>query len=316
MVNIDGVCLGVFIIILLTDIFMIVALLRFGGLPVSGFSIQKWFQLDPDYLKMTFESRNSWRIFDDMLSLLSSISLVALFLPIFQVSWILSHRGKRRIVHHISIFILALAGGLSELMASLMTVGARSAAHRINDVAQLDSWVSGDSELSVNGGIYYEDDGFGRRVFEIVYFMAVGLTTWVDAFEWLCLALIFTILYFEVRIEHKLLREGEITIDKNVAYLGLIIGIFGYFEFLSLVARVESWEVWSIISFFAYIINVCALLPAWLVLLGKNLPRIRASFENQHEAIPLRTDDISLESEDNSLGENVSFSDSDEDTDR
>jgi len=282
----DAICIKVLILFLVANILVIVEMLRFGGKPTSGYSYLKWTQLDPDYLKMTFESRTSWLIFDDLLSCLSSISLFALFLPIFQVSWILSRGGKHRIVRHLSIFLIALAGGLGELMASLMVIGARTAAHRINS-SPLDNWMSGDTK-------YYEDDGVGRRVFEIVYLMAIGSTTWVDAFEWLCLSLVFMILYFEMKTSHTLKREGEITFEPCLATLGLVISYFAFFEFLAQLARAASWNLWTTVSFYMLITNLFILLPCWLVLLGGSLPQIRTSFQNRQEEMPLREVDSSL----------------------
>merc|ERR1719491_1414600 len=178
-VKIDSTCLVVLLMFLVGNIIKFLSWLTFDATN-KDFSYRSWTSLDPDYLKQSFESKSSRFIFDDVVSLLSSISFVALFVPIFQVSWMLSHGGNHRTINHLFIFLLCVSGGLSELMASLMMTGLRHTLHWSSK--SVVDWGLRQGDTSYDDEIH-TDDGVGWRSLEIVYMMNIGLVTWVDAFE-------------------------------------------------------------------------------------------------------------------------------------
>jgi len=248
-----------------------------GRYTAGNFANRQSLSRDPIYLEERFDKRSEHRGFDDIVSMLSALSLFALFVPIFQVSWILSRGGKRGIVRHITIFVLAMAGGLCELLSSLMMTGTRSMASFLSRNFELNDWGLCNNYESDNG------DGLGWRVLELSYMMNRGLTTWVNAFEWLCLSAIFLILFIEVKEEIRQLRDDAISFSQGWASIGLIIGQLGLFEFISDVMRSSNWRFFSSVSHVITIINFWVLLPVWLIMLGMKLPKMKESFEDREE---------------------------------
>ena len=106
---------------------------------------------------------------------------------------------------------------------------------------------------------------------------------WMNAFEWICLFGILTLIFFSVRAEHKNLREGAVTFGKKWATLGLVIGILGLFEFLADILRFQYWRFFARASFGIAIVNTLILLPIWFIILGRQLTSIRLSFERMSE---------------------------------
>jgi len=267
----DASCLFAFMLLYVSNILEFIqrTVLRSGRYGAGGHRSSFSFN-DPNRLEEMFDKRSDHRGFDDTVSMLSAISLFALFVPIFQVSWILSRRGKRGIVRHITLFVLAVAGGVCELLSSLMMTGTRSMASFLSRDFELSDW-----EIPDNG------DGIGWKVLELSYIMSRGLTIWVDAFEWLCLGGIFTILFFEVLDEKRQLKESAISFTQAWAILGLIIGQLGWIEFISDILSTSNWWLFPGISHTITIINLWILLPTWLIMLGMKLPKMKQTFEAQ-----------------------------------
>jgi len=119
------------------------------------FSMQNWQDLDPDYIKQNFEYRLSFLGLTNVASMMNALALFAVFIPMLQVSWILTNGGKRRLASHTAICALALAGGLCELIVNLMMIGIHNVVAWLVSSFKLDDW----SE---------EGDGTGWRVLEVV----------------------------------------------------------------------------------------------------------------------------------------------------
>ena len=118
-------------------------------------TMQNWKDLDPDYIKQNFEYRLSFLGLTNVASMMNAVALFAVFIPMLQVSWILTNGGKRRLASHTAICALALAGGLCELIVNLMMIGIHNVVAWLVSSFNLDDW----SE---------EGDGTGWRVLEVV----------------------------------------------------------------------------------------------------------------------------------------------------
>lgn len=107
------------------------------------------------------------------------------------------------------------------------------------------------------------------------------MTTWINAFEWISIFGIMTILFIVVRSErnYSYSDAGTETFGIKWATLGLIIGIFGLFEFVAEILRLQSWVTFMEISFVVRSINMFLLVPIYLFVLGRQLPTIKESFE-------------------------------------
>ena len=103
----------------------------------------------------------------------------------------------------------------------------------------------------------------------------------MTAFEWFCIFCIMTILFFAIRSQNKSSENPKVTFGRKWSLLGLGIGILGLFEFIANIMKLHSWVYYSRISLVILVINTLVLLPIWLFVLGRQLPAVRASFENK-----------------------------------
>jgi hypothetical protein len=277
-------CLLAIVITFVSDI---VELIPFNRIPeeadsddndggASGTSyFDKWTNLNPSFLEMTFEHRSKYSGLESLSLILGALSTFALIVPIAQVSWILSHGGRRSLGLHSAVVIVAMVMGMCELIVALMTVGARQSFQFITDTFELKDWnlLSATDDESGN-------DGTGYRVLELIDFSVNGITTWMNAFEGICLCIIMTLLFLAVRGENLSTGPRKATFGQKWSYLGLLIGYLCLFEFLADVIDLQSTYFYGMVSFAFVILNSLVLIPVWLFVLGRQLPSIRYSFEN------------------------------------
>ncbi len=132
----------------------------------AKFSFQDLGDLNPDYIRDRFAFDNEQRGIVDLSIMLNAIATMAFFVPILQVAWILSDGGKRRVASQALVLIMALAGGMCELIVSLMSLGIRSTVigwFGNSDFFNLENWIEEDS-----------GDMIGWRVLELVYTIMRG----------------------------------------------------------------------------------------------------------------------------------------------
>lgn len=269
-------CLIALVLVFIADVLEVVTVRKFFSFNKSlsgGFTVESWEKLDPDFLREVFANRAKMSTLSGITSIMSALSIFALIIPMIQVSWILSQGGKRHVGLHAAVCVLAMACGFTELITSLMMIGARGAFSFIVEMFDLDDWQLQRDNDEDSGG-----DGTGYRVLEMIDIVVNGMATWMDAFEWVSTFAIMTILFFLVKAERN---SGKVTFGKKWSYLGLAIGFFGLFEFIASILRMTSWVFYSRMSFVILICNTLVLLPIWLFVLGRQLPAVRASFENQ-----------------------------------
>jgi len=122
-------------------------------------------------------------------------------------------------------------------------------------------------------------------VLELSYMMNRGLTSWVNAFEWICLSAIFLILFIDIALAkwQRNLSENDVKFTITWASLGLIIGLLGWLEFVSDILRTKNWRVFSKVSHTIAVINLWLLLPVWLLMLGMKLPKMKRSLGNRQD---------------------------------
>jgi hypothetical protein len=96
-----------------------------------------------------------------------------------------------------------------------------------------------------------------------------GLLLWVDAFEWLALFGILVLTYFSVGTT----PENKHTFGRFWPFLGLVIAFLCFVDFAADVLRLEEWRVFSKFAVFVSVVNTVFLLPAWVIMLGRVLPK-------------------------------------------
>jgi len=263
----DVTCLLTVVFRLTSDVLRIVQFAKRMSSDDMQFSQENMYALNPTYLQNQWESRSF--ALDTTAAMFSALSWLFLCIPILQISWFLSGGGKRGIASFTMVVVLAVTGSLCELISSLMVVGANSALN----------WISTDFELEDWDLVANTPDGTGWKVLEMIHLCMRGMLLWIDAFEWICLFGILTLLAIKVRSENKIVQEGSAVFGNKWAALGLAIGLFSMFEFISEILRMWNWQLFASVSRIISAINLIILLPIWLIVLGRQLPIARAAFE-------------------------------------
>lgn len=155
----EASCAIALVLVVISNILQAIATSKFLSRRNSGnFSMQSWKQLDPDYIKEHFQTSVSDTGIHSITTITKAIALFFIFVPIIQVSWILSNGGKKRLSTHVAICVLAIAGGMCELVVNLMMIGTNSMTAWLASSFNLDDWDS-------------EGDGQGWRVLELMTMM-------------------------------------------------------------------------------------------------------------------------------------------------
>jgi len=284
----DISCLVALVLVVTSDVLDILATSRtfwFFNNDKSRFSLDDLADLDTDYIKIRFNFDLENLELYGFSTIMSALAIFAFFVPILQVAWILSDGGKRRVASMGLILVLALTGGMCKLIVSLMLLGIRSTAI---------GWIGSDTFFNLDNWLGEAGDGdgdgdmLGWKVLEVTYTILNGMTLWISAYEWMSIFVIMVILFFTVRAENKYTRE---TFGMKWAFLGLVIAFLGLLEFVAEILRLRTWLTYMKISFVLSMINSLIFVPTYLIVLGRQLPAIKESFEvwntDSDEAKPL-----------------------------
>mmetsp|Transcript_6507 Transcript_6507/g.10857 ORF Transcript_6507/g.10857 Transcript_6507/m.10857 type:complete len:303 (-) Transcript_6507:79-987(-) len=261
MAIIDLSCLLTTILFWTSNLLYIVG---FGHKNRRSFNFSTWTELEPAYIEQEWQRRSEERGISSAASLLGALAWFSLVVPILNVVWILSVGGQRRVGLHVVIAALALGGSISELLARLMMVGVENVGVWLSQDWNLDNWAS-------------EGDGLGWRTLEVGYMLSRGVIMWIDAFEWLALAGIYTLIFVSLRADTD--SSSAASFSMKWAYLGLVLGVLSTIAFLADTLRFLSWKLMTTIEMFVAIVNTLILFPIWLIWLGRQLPRLRTKYE-------------------------------------
>lgn len=290
--NMDPSCLVALVIVFIADLLEILSIrddysfIVNGPSPTSTLSFYEgWTQFDPAFLQNKFIRRAQINGLASFATLINALSLFAVIIPILQVSWVLSRGGKKDLGLHAAICVLAMASSFCILIVSLMMIGARGAMKLIVERFEISDW-----GVTTNDDMTSMSDNTGWKVLGMIEIVVIGMATWMNAFEWLCIFLILTILFFAIKSENDspdsstttFLSGGGARGEKRVGFgrkwsiLGLVVGILGMFEFLAEIMTLQSLVLYSRISDFISILNSLVFVPIWLFVLGRQLPAVRA----------------------------------------
>jgi len=232
-------------------------------------------KLDPGYIKERWAFRRDWSGITISSSLVNALAWVIFTIPIFQLAWILSLGGKRNVWMHAAIVVLCIGSSFTEFISLLYNVGVSNVGEWISRDINLDKWLD-----KTNGGSDNADD-VGWRVLELSYTIFSGMGLWVEAFEWLAMFMLLSLIYISTR---SLVATGSedqpsFTFGRVWAHLGLFIGLLSLIDFAAQVLRFTNWTYFTEISVFFGVLNRLILLPIWLCLLACQLPAAAASME-------------------------------------
>lgn len=232
----------------------------------KGFDFQLWRSMDTDYIQA------EWKRVHDQKHLLraggtiNALAWMFLAIPILQMTWILSRGGKRKIGIHLVVTILTLAGTFTELISWLFLIGEVNTAVWITEEFNLDRWIDDENV-----------DGIGWKTLELVHIVTRGFRFWIDAFEWLALFGILTFTFISVKtLTHK-------PFGYKWASFGLFIALMSLIDFAADVLRLKSFTTFNKMAAVTSAINGLVLLPIWLVLLSKQLPNAKPTYNEGEE---------------------------------
>jgi hypothetical protein len=67
--------------------------------------------------------------------------------------------------------------------------------------------------------------------------------------------------------------ENKHTFGRFWPFLGLVIAFLCFIDFAADVLRLEEWRVFTRFAMFVSVVNTVFLLPAWVLMLGRVLPK-------------------------------------------
>lgn len=232
--------------------------------------------LNPDFIKLRWEFRRNWIGVTMSSSLINALAWLIFTIPILQLAWILSLGGRRNVWMHAAIVILCLGASFTEFISLLFQVGVSNVGEWISKDINLERWI-----IDTTNGSANTVDNIGWRVLELSYTVFTGMSMWVEAFEWLAMFMILTLIYISSR---TLVATGSedrpsFTFGRCWAHLGLFIGLLSLIDFAAQVLRFTNWVYFTNISVFFGVLNRLILLPVWLCLLSCQLPAAANSVE-------------------------------------
>lgn len=224
-----------------------------------------WEDLEPLYIKNHWIDRIRAVNVESYVSFLNGLGWFTLMIIIVEVAHIQNtvsdkQYHRRRLGLHMIVMILAFGGAFSEMLSHMLLSGVEDSVRWMARTLQLDDW-----NTDFDNG---DADGMGWRVLEMCNITFRSLIVWIDAFEWLCLFGILTLLF--VSVEH-----GHNTFSTNWTRLGFGISMLCIADFATNVLRLESWMQFTIISMSLSILNRLILFPIWLIWLSVQLPLVK-----------------------------------------
>lgn len=100
-------------------------------------------------------------------------------------------------------------------------------------------------------------------------FPLTGLTVWADAFEWIAIFGIMVLIYYSVGTT----PENKQIFGKPWPTLGLVIAFLSFIDFAADILRLEEWITFTIVALIVSVINTVFLLPVWVIMMGRVLPK-------------------------------------------
>lgn len=219
-----------------------------GGLFYKAYELQ--LQDTKDHYQNEWLWRSKHSHLEITAGVLTTLGWFLLAVPLVQVTVMLSSRGTRMLGLHSAVGVLTVGAATTELCANLMYHGGYQALDYIASNVNLE-------DFSTTG------DEAGWKVLSMLTLFAKGMTHIVNHMEMLFLSAIFALLFVSV-FSHSEKLFGTRWAIYSAALSGLCLVSFvvelgnttGGFEFSHLIVGITK----------------IALLPVWILWLGKQLP--------------------------------------------
>lgn len=225
----------------------------------SHFDADERQDLSPSHIQKEWQHRRDESLLVSSYHLLNTMAWVLFAIPMFQVAWALSRGGQRKVRTHSAIVGFSLAGIITEVVSRLLGFGGRSSALWISSTFNLDVWLP--------DGVYFEADKIGWRALEVTYLIISGLTTFVDAFEWVCLSVILVLIAYSVATMQD--RAFSVWWSR----FGLLIAFLCVFDLVCGIVLLYDQHSYTRFAVGISAINMLIFLPLWLSMLAIQLPK-------------------------------------------
>jgi len=234
---------------------------------LKSFDKSNYLQLIPESIAFEWVRKIDTRGLEYAAGFLKGAFWVVFSLPVVELAWVLSRKGTRSMGCNMGIMIFALAGSWSKWFTSIFWNGMYISFIQLAKNFNLEDWLN--SRAAAQFGLDGED-GVGWRVLEVNYIVTRGLVVVVNAVEWVCLAIIFTLTFLSVKEWRK---EDRSSFGGKWNSLGLFIGILAVIEFALEIVGVEGVGLAWVFYILYSALNRLILIPLWIIILGFQLPR-------------------------------------------
>merc|ERR1711937_608242 len=113
-----------------------------------------------------------------------------------------------------------------------------------------------------------------------VFTILHGMINWVDAFEWICLFIIMSLLYFSIGTQMPERRA----LSMGWARLGLVVAFLCVLDFAADLLKVTvEWRTFQRMAIGSTIINTWILLPLWLLWLSCTIHKVMPSTNDEDD---------------------------------
>jgi len=239
----------------------------------SDFSSVDFYGLDGPYLRLWWVHRRELAYYTVTGGFFQAISWALFLIPIFQVIYIMSNGGKRKMWLHTTMGCLALSGCITQLVSRLIRMGVYNTANWINMQFNVRDWGTRSDG---------ERDWYGIKVLEMVYQIAGDMTQWSEACTYLILFGIFVLNFISVRTLNAELYQ---TLGIRLAGLGLFIAMLCFIDAMFLMLRWQDWNFFTQLASSLTVINRVFLIPIWVIILSFRLPGALSLMEEQQRAV-------------------------------
>jgi len=212
----------------------------------------KWKEFEGTYLQERWNYRVDHGGIHHTSSIINAVAWLVFTIPLLHAVWLLHNTTTRSSSRslHLAVALLAIGGAVIELLSALLTVGSNQSLNWIAREFTLDDW---------------GDDLLGYKVLEVVAMTVHGSLLWIDACEWLFLAIIFGFLLLSVY------RSNREVFSLTWASFGMCMAVLCLIEFVADVLRFQDWRTFSNVANMVSILNRLVLFPIWLMWLGRQI---------------------------------------------
>eukprot|EP00533_Pseudo-nitzschia_delicatissima_P010576 CAMPEP_0116096854 /NCGR_PEP_ID=MMETSP0327-20121206/10401_1 /TAXON_ID=44447 /ORGANISM="Pseudo-nitzschia delicatissima, Strain B596" /LENGTH=319 /DNA_ID=CAMNT_0003588581 /DNA_START=122 /DNA_END=1081 /DNA_ORIENTATION=+ len=230
------------------------------------FDKEQYYSLIPANIADEWDAKYRQRALEYSSGFLKGAFWIVFSLPVIEMAWVLSRRGTRSLGCNVAIAVFCLAGSWSKWFSTILWTGIYISFIQLTNNFNLETWLT--PELAEKFGL--DEDGIGWSAVEVNYLNYRGMTLIVDAADWLCLSIIFLLIFASVREWRK---EDYTTFGGKWNSMGLFIGLLSGVQFILEIVGAAGIK-FSYVLFILYALLLrLILIPLWIIIMGFQLSK-------------------------------------------